>query len=175
VAINVSAPRFRGEGFVDEVLGTVQQYGVNPKLIKFELTERVLLDDHEEASAKMQLLRKEGFEFALDDFGTGYSSLQYLQKLPIGQLKIDQSFIRDIALDTQDRTIVRTIISMASTLGLECIAEGVETEEQLQLLIEDGCDQFQGYLFDKPQPVEQFEAMLRAAATPGARGMVAAP
>lgn len=175
VAINVSAPRFRGEGFVDEVLGTVRQYGVNPKLIKFELTERVLLDDHQEASAKMQLLRKEGFEFALDDFGTGYSSLQYLQKLPIGQLKIDQSFIRDIALDTQDRTIVRTIISMASTLGLECIAEGVETEEQLQLLIEDGCDQFQGYLFDKPQPVEQFEAMLRAAAKPGARGMAAAP
>jgi diguanylate cyclase (GGDEF)-like protein/PAS domain S-box-containing protein len=175
VAINVSAPRFRGAGFVDEVLGTVQNYGVDPKLIKFELTEGVLLENKDEASERMQLLRKEGFEFALDDFGTGYSSLQYLQKLPIGQLKIDQSFIRDIALDAQDRAIVRTIISMASTLGLECIAEGVETDEQLRLLIEDGCEQFQGYLFDKPQPVEQFEAMLRATAKRGSRAIASAP
>ena len=161
VAINVSARRFRREGFVDEVLDVIREYGVNPKCIKFELTEGVLLENKDEASETMQRLRKEGFEFALDDFGTGYSSLQYLQQLPLAQLKIDQSFIRDIALDAQDRAIVRTIIAMGSSLGLECIAEGVETEEQLNLLMEDGCSQFQGYLFGKPLPIEQFETSLR--------------
>jgi EAL domain-containing protein (putative c-di-GMP-specific phosphodiesterase class I) len=106
-------------------------------------------------------LKKIGILFSLDDFGTGYSSLQYLKRLPLDQLKIDQSFVDDLAVNSSDRVIVRTIIAMAQSLNLNVIAEGVETEEQRQLLLESGCTHYQGYLFGKPVPIEQFEVLLR--------------
>jgi EAL domain-containing protein (putative c-di-GMP-specific phosphodiesterase class I) len=108
----------------------------------------------------MNTLCKVGVRFSLDDFGTGYSSLQYLKKLPLEQIKIDQSFVRDIATDEIDRSIVRTIIAMAATMELNVISEGVETEVQRQILLKEGCSNFQGYFFGKPVPIESFEEAL---------------
>ena len=125
-----------------------------------ELTESMLLEDIEGTIANMNALREIGVRFSLDDFGTGYSSLQYLKRLPLNQLKIDQSFVHDIAVDSSDKAIVCTIIAMAHNLQLDVIAEGVETEEQRQFLLDNGCTHFQGYLFSKPVPIDQFEALL---------------
>ncbi len=160
MAVNVSANQFRQADFVDQVHATVQHHGIKPSLLKLELTESLLLDNIEEIILIMIELKAIGVQFSLDDFGTGYSSLQYLKRLPLNQLKIDQSFVRDIAVDSSDKAIVRTIIAMAHSLNLEVIAEGVETELQRQFLSDEGCSQFQGYLFSKPMPIAQFDAML---------------
>lgn len=162
LSINVSAKQFHQIDFVAQVKAAVQHHRINPSLVKLELTETMLVDDIENIINIMSDLKSFGIRFELDDFGTGYSSLQYLKKLPLHQLKIDQSFVRDIVTDNHDRSIVRTIIAMAQSLSLEVIAEGVETEEQKQLLINKGCMHFQGYLFSKPVPIEQFEALLSA-------------
>jgi len=138
----------------------VQHHAINPKLLKLELTEGMLIENIEETIATMSALNEVGVKLSLDDFGTGYSSLQYLKKLPLDQLKIDQSFVRDIATDNSDKAIVKTIIAMAHSMNLDVIAEGVETEEQRQFLMDNGCFHFQGYLFGKPVPIEQFEALL---------------
>jgi EAL domain-containing protein (putative c-di-GMP-specific phosphodiesterase class I) len=111
----------------------------------------------------MNDLKKIGIQFSLDDFGTGHSSLQYLKRLPLDQLKIDQSFIRDIVIDASDKAIVRTIIAMAQSLDLDVIAEGVETEEQRQFLLDKGCTNYQGYLFSEALPIAQFEALMKKA------------
>jgi diguanylate cyclase (GGDEF)-like protein len=160
LSVNVSASQFHEANFVTHVQSTVLQYGVNPALLKLEPTESILLDDIEGTILTMNALRTFGVHFALDDFGTGFSSLQYLKKLPLNQLKIDQSFVRDLASDPSDQAIVRTIIAMAKSLNLEVIAEGVETEVQHKILQCNGCNHFQGYLFGKPMPIEQFETML---------------
>jgi EAL domain-containing protein (putative c-di-GMP-specific phosphodiesterase class I) len=161
LAVNVSAKQFRQAEFVDQVRSALQANAVNPKLLKLELTESLLLDNIESTICKMKVLKEIGVQFSLDDFGTGYSSLQYLKRLPLHQLKIDQSFVRDLTVDNSDKAIVDTIISMAHSLNLDVIAEGVEMEEQRQYLEKAGCLKYQGYLFSKPVPIDQFEALLR--------------
>ena len=161
LAVNVSAKQYRQAGFVSQVLASIQRHTINPSLLKLELTESMLLDDIEDAIATMNALGEIGVQFSLDDFGTGYSSLQYLKRLPLYQLKIDQSFVRDIAFDMHDRSIVRTIIAMAKSMDLKVIAEGVETEEQRFILLNNGCTHYQGYLFGKPIPIEEFEKLLK--------------
>ena len=161
IAVNVSAKEFRQDNFIEQVKNTVLQKNINPKLLKLELTESLLLTDIEETIEIMTRLNEIGVSFSLDDFGTGYSSLQYIKRLPIEQLKIDQSFVRDITSDSSDKVIVRTIIAMAQSLSLNVIAEGVETDEQLKFLKDNGCLDYQGYLFGKPVPIEQFESWFK--------------
>jgi len=161
LAVNVSAKQFRQGNFVAQVKVAVQRHAINPNMLKLELTESMLLDNIEDTIATMNELKEIGIQFSLDDFGTGYSSLQYLKRLPLDQLKIDQSFVRDIATDSSDNTIVRTIIAMAHSLDIDVIAEGVEMEEQRQLLLGSGCAHYQGYLFGKPVPIGQFEELLK--------------
>jgi diguanylate cyclase (GGDEF)-like protein/PAS domain S-box-containing protein len=156
IAVNVSAKQFRQLGFVESIRTAVQQAGIKPHLLKLELTESLLLDNIADTIVTMNALKAIGVIFSLDDFGTGYSSLQYLKQLPIDQLKIDQSFVRDIAIDLSDQAIVSTIIAMAKSLKLNVIAEGVETMEQQRFLFSHGCFHYQGYLFGKPMPIEEF-------------------
>ena len=166
LAVNVSAKQFHQKDFVTQVKAAIKHHNVNPALLKLELTESMLLNDIDDIIVKMDELRKVGVQFSLDDFGTGYSSLQYLKKLPLTQLKIDQSFVRDITVDASDRAIVRTIIVMAESLGINVIAEGVETIEQWQYLFDNGCSHYQGYLLSKPLPINLFEARLKQKDTP---------
>jgi len=161
LSVNVSAKQFHQADFVSQVMMTIQQHAINPARLKLELTESILLDDIEVTITKMKTLAESGIQFSLDDFGTGYSSLQYLKRLPLDQLKIDKSFVDDLVTDSNDQVIVRTIISMAYSLGLSVIAEGVETKEQQQLLLEEVCMQYQGYLYSKPVPIDEFEALLK--------------
>jgi EAL domain-containing protein (putative c-di-GMP-specific phosphodiesterase class I) len=161
LAVNVSAKQFRQPDFVAQVQAAVQRHAINPMLLKLELTESMLLENIEDTIATMNELNEIGIQFSLDDFGTGYSSLQYLKRLPLDQLKIDQSFVRDIATDSSDIAIVRTIVAIARSLDMAVIAEGVETENQRQLLLKNGCSNYQGFLFGKPLPIGQFEALLK--------------
>jgi diguanylate cyclase (GGDEF)-like protein/PAS domain S-box-containing protein len=163
LSVNVSARQFHHPDFADLVIRTLGETGANPYNLKIELTESVLIDDVEDTVAKMNRLKAIGVDFSLDDFGTGYSSLAYLKRLPLGQLKIDQSFVRDVLVDQSDAAIVRTIIALGKSLDLKVIAEGVETKEQRDLLDRDGCTAFQGYMFSRPLPSEQFEGFLRSA------------
>ncbi|HAF45670.1 MAG TPA: GGDEF-domain containing protein [Gallionellaceae bacterium] len=160
LAVNVSARQFRQSDFVTRVARALQESGAKPSHLKLELTESVVLENIEETIAKMRELKLLGVSFSMDDFGTGYSSLQYLKQLPLDQIKIDQSFVRDITSDTNDAAIVQTIIAMSVALGLNVIAEGVETEAQREFLDKHGCHAFQGYLFSMPLPLEQFEALV---------------
>jgi EAL domain-containing protein (putative c-di-GMP-specific phosphodiesterase class I) len=161
LSVNVSAKQFHQAEFVAQVQSAVQRHAINPQLLKLELTESILLERIDDTIATMHTLKAIGIRFSLDDFGTGYSSLQYLKRLPLDQLKIDQSFVHNLAVDSSDKAIVRTIIAMANSLNLDVIAEGVETEEQRQLLLDAGCTHYQGYLFGKPVPIEQFEELLK--------------
>jgi diguanylate cyclase (GGDEF)-like protein/PAS domain S-box-containing protein len=161
LAVNVSAKQLNQVDFVEQVITTIKRHGTNPARLKLELTESMLVDNINDIIAKMNALNAIGICFSLDDFGTGYSSLQYLKILPLEQLKIDRSFVRDVATNKSDRTIVRTIITMASSLGINVIAEGVETLEQHQFLLDNACLHFQGYLFSKPVPIEEFEIILK--------------
>jgi diguanylate cyclase (GGDEF)-like protein/PAS domain S-box-containing protein len=156
MAINVSARQFRQPGFVDQVLRVIERTGADPRLIKLELTESLLVANVENTIDTMRVLKENGIGFALDDFGTGYSSLAYLKRLPLDQLKIDQSFVRDVLTDPNDAAIARTILGLGHSLGLEVIAEGVETAEQRNFLAMHGCRAFQGYLFGRPVSAEQF-------------------
>ena len=157
IAVNVSARQFRHPDFCEQTLQLLQAHGANPLRLKLELTESLLLTDIEDAVQKMGVLRAKGVGFALDDFGTGYSSLSYLKRLPLDQLKIDQSFVRDVLVDPNDAAIARTILNLAQSLDLGVVAEGVETEGQRAFLLQSGCKAFQGYLFSRPVPLAQLK------------------
>ena len=161
LSINISAKQLIQADFVTQVHDALQRHEIDPSKLKLELTESVMINDFDTIIASMQALFALGISFSLDDFGTGYSSLQYLKKLPLSQLKIDKSFVEDIAVDKSDLAISRTIIAMAYNLELNVIAEGVETEEQKQCLMDLDCMHFQGYLFGMPMPIDKFEASLR--------------
>lgn len=162
LAVNVSSRQFHDPDFIEHVRATIAKNGVQPGHLKLELTESMLLENVEETIHTMKSLQEIGVRFSLDDFGTGYSSLQYLTRLPLNQLKIDQSFVSDMTRNQSGYEIVRTIIAMAQSLELDVIAEGVETEDQKRILFNSGCSNFQGYLFGEPMPIKQFEAALSA-------------
>ncbi|MCO5356660.1 EAL domain-containing protein [Acidovorax kalamii] len=162
LAVNVSARQFRHSHFVDEVLGVLEETGANPHRLKLELTETLLLDDVADTIERMEQLRRHGVGFSLDDFGTGYSSLSYLKRLPLDQLKIDQGFVRDLLTDADDASIARTIVTLAHSMDLGVIAEGVETCEQRDMLIGLGCLTWQGYLFGRPGPAAELQAAAAA-------------
>jgi len=158
IAVNVSARQFRESNFVSQTLATLQRTRANPQRLKLELTESVLIADAEDVIVKMNALKAIGIGFAIDDFGTGYSSLSYLKRLPLERLKIDQGFVRNILMDPDDAAISRAVIAMATSMGLGVIAEGVETEAQRDFLASLGCHNYQGYLFSRPLPIQEFEA-----------------
>jgi diguanylate cyclase (GGDEF)-like protein/PAS domain S-box-containing protein len=157
LSVNVSARQFHQTDFVSQICDSLARSGANPARLKLELTESAVLSNVEESIHRMHELRRMGITFALDDFGTGYSSLAYLKRLPLDQVKIDQSFVQDLSHDANDAAIVRAILAMSHSLSLHVIAEGVETEAQRAFLIENGCTDFQGFLFGKPLPMHRWE------------------
>ena len=160
IAVNVSARQFRRTDFVEQVTTLLHRTGANPARLKLELTESLLVKDVESTIVTMNRLRSMGVRFSLDDFGTGYSSLAYLKRLPLDQLKIDQGFVQDILENTNDAAIAKMIVALADSIGLSVIAEGVETQAQREMLSSLGCHAFQGYLFSRPVPLLEFEALL---------------
>ncbi len=161
MAVNVSAKEFCAPDFVLNAMGILNKTGADPTKLKLELTESLLVDNVEDVIEKMVALKSKGVGFALDDFGTGYSSLSYLKRLPLDQLKIDRSFVRDVLVDPNDAAIARTVVALAQNLGLGVIAEGVETEAQRVFLANSGCHAYQGYFFSRPLPLADFEAFIR--------------
>jgi EAL domain-containing protein (putative c-di-GMP-specific phosphodiesterase class I) len=168
IAVNVSVRQFRHPEFVDEVVTCVRRSGIRPDRLKLELTESLLVENLDAAIAKMRSLKDMGVRLSVDDFGIGYSSLSYLKRLPIDELKIDRGFVKDILTDSNDAAIASTIIGLCRSLGLEVIAEGVETEEQRAFLARQGCQRYQGYLFCRPLPIAQLDAFMDAAGGPAA-------
>ena len=162
IAVNVSVRQFRHPEFVDLVMGIIEEAGIPASRLKLELTESLLATGMEVTIAKMDVLKKAGLTLSLDDFGMGYSALSYLKHLPLDQLKIDRAFVKDVLTDPNDAAIARTIISLAQSLGLFVMAEGVETEAQRALLARFGCDCYQGYLFCKPLPIDELECFMRS-------------
>jgi diguanylate cyclase (GGDEF)-like protein/PAS domain S-box-containing protein len=162
IAVNVSVRQFRDPDFVDEVMTAIANSGIAPHKLKLELTESLLADGIEVTVAKMGSLKAMGVTLSLDDFGMGYSSLSYLKRLPLDQLKIDREFVKDILTDANDAAIARTIIGLAQSLSLGVIAEGVETQAQRAFLAQQGCYEYQGYLFCKPLPIDELEAFMDA-------------
>ena len=163
MAVNVSARQFRQANFVEQVLAALERAGADPRKLKLEITESLLMDNLEETIEIMMRLKVHGVHFSLDDFGTGYSSLAYLQRLPLDQLKIDRAFVRDILADQASSAIAEAIVSLSRTMHLSLLAEGVETEEQREHLKGLGGHAYQGYLFSPPVPAEQFAALLQEA------------
>jgi len=160
IAVNLSMRQFRQKNFLDAVARILKETGLDPKYLDLELTESVLMEDAESVIDILNKLKATGIRLTIDDFGTGYSSLEYLKRMPINMLKIAQSFIRDITSDPDDATIATTIIRMGHSLGIEVIAEGVETVEQLNLLKGMQCDKIQGYLASRPVPAGEVEKFL---------------
>jgi EAL domain-containing protein (putative c-di-GMP-specific phosphodiesterase class I) len=161
VAVNLSTMQFQAPFFAESVAQVLREEGVDGRLIELELTERMLMDDLSEVSARLRQLSQLGIRVSVDDFGTGYSSLGHLKELPIDKMKIDSSFVRDLPGNRGSTAITRAIIQMASSLGITAIAEGVETEAQRSFLALNGCDEFQGDLISKPLPAFEFEAWVK--------------
>jgi diguanylate cyclase (GGDEF)-like protein/PAS domain S-box-containing protein len=165
LAVNISSRQLSQPDFVEQVYAILKETGANPALLKLEITESVILDNVDDTIAKMHAIRELGVNFSMDDFGTGYSSLSYLQKLPLEQLKIDQSFVRNMAFNNHDSAIIRTILALGKNLDLNIIAEGVETDIQREYLTNYGCLIFQGYLFGMPVSADVFKQSLLAVQT----------
>jgi len=159
ISVNVSANQFEQKDFVEMVEDIIKETGLNPKYLELEITEGVAMDNVEDKIRKLRELKNLGVKIAIDDFGTGYSSLNYLRRFPIDNLKIDQSFVRDINNDSA-KSIVSTIVSIGKNLNLGLIAEGVETEEQLKFMTMEQCDKIQGFIFSKPMNKDCFTEML---------------
>jgi EAL domain-containing protein (putative c-di-GMP-specific phosphodiesterase class I) len=166
LAVNISQLQFRQKDFVGRVLELMDQHHVQASLLELELTESMLVEDLPDIIQKMTTLRARGVSFSLDDFGTGYSSLNHLKRLPLNQLKIDQSFVRDVLTDANDASIARTVVALGHNLGLSVIAEGVESQAQHAFLVECGCEFFQGYLFSPALPLAAFHSFVDAHAAP---------
>ena len=162
ISVNVSALQFKQSNFVEQVEEIIASTNINPHCLKLELTESMVLENVDNTIEKMHKLNQHGIDFSMDDFGTGYSSLSCLKRLPLKQLKIDQSFVRDITTDPDDAAIVQAIINLSSSLNYDVIAEGVETHEQRKFLYKNGCSQYQGYLFSRPVPINEFEKIVSA-------------
>jgi EAL domain-containing protein (putative c-di-GMP-specific phosphodiesterase class I) len=160
MAVNVSARQFHQPGFVNQVMTALEKSGADANKLKLELTESVMLSNVDDTIAKMKILQKQGVRFSLDDFGIGYSSLSYLKRLPLDQLKIDRSFVRNLLTDPDDSAIAKMVVGLARDMHLDIIAEGVETEAQRNFLAQCGCRDYQGYLFSAPLPSEEFTRLL---------------
>jgi EAL domain-containing protein (putative c-di-GMP-specific phosphodiesterase class I) len=160
VAVNLSGRDFQNVGLAAKVAGLVREAGIDPGCLEIEITESVAMHDFSRTLHVLQGLREEGIRVAIDDFGTGYSSLAYLKRFPIQTLKIDRAFINEMMENPQDRAIVNAIIGMAHALNMEVLAEGVERPDQLQYLLDRGCDRAQGWHFGKPVPAAEFQAMV---------------
>jgi EAL domain-containing protein (putative c-di-GMP-specific phosphodiesterase class I) len=158
ISVNVSPKQFKDPNFVERVQGVLYDTGADPARLRIEITESTLIDNIDQTIFRLQQLKALGISFSIDDFGTGYSSLAYLKRLPVDVIKIDQSFVRDIETDSNDAAIVETIIVMAKHLGLDVVAEGVETETMRAFLLSKGCLQFQGYLFSRPLPFHELQS-----------------
>jgi len=173
VAVNVSAVQFRQEGFLELIRRVLGDTGLSPQYLELELTESLIMSNSETILSMLRQLKATGVKLSIDDFGTGYSSLSYLKHFPVYKLKVDRSFVRDITLDPDDAAIISTIISMAKSLNLKAIAEGVETQEQMTFLRQHQCDEVQGYYFSQPLPADDFASFARRAARPGSKAAVA--
>lgn len=170
IAVNVSSHQFQSDSLVDDVLGAAADAGIEPRFLELEITESVLLQDAECILAALMAFKEAGITLSVDDFGTGYSSLRYLKRFPIDTLKIDQSFVEFLATDPDDATICAAILAMAQQLGLNVVAEGVETKEQLEFLRLHKCDQIQGFLCSKPLPPTKFMMFMNKATADAASG-----
>lgn len=157
LSVNISARQLQQDNFVEQVLSIIDNQDANPERLNLELTESILLQDIKSVIAKMKRLKDYGLRFALDDFGTGYSSLSYLSRLPLDQIKIDQSFVRNVGSKKHDAIIIEALIGLGQRLGLCVVAEGIETSSQLDYLSQHGCTSYQGYLFGRAVPVEEFQ------------------
>jgi len=160
LGVNISPRQFRSANFVDDVIALLKEESFAPDLIEMEITEGIVIQNLDETIGTMTTLKEQGIHFALDDFGTGYSSISYLKQLPVSILKIDKSFVRDLTLDRNDRVLVETITAMGNMLELEVVAEGVETQDQLDFIQQYGCRFYQGYFRSEPLPPEEFEVLL---------------
>jgi EAL domain-containing protein (putative c-di-GMP-specific phosphodiesterase class I) len=162
LSVNISALQFRQPDFETRLQAILAEHDVAPAALMLEITESLTMTDEGDTIASMARLVSQGFRFSMDDFGTGYSSLSYLKRLPLHELKIDRSFVDDLPDDPNDVAIVRMILSMADTLGLTVVAEGVETQAQADFLVAHGCHSLQGYLFSRPTPVDVWLAGLKS-------------
>ncbi len=169
LCVNISPRQFRQADFVERVDSCLASSHLPPNMLKLEITEGIVIQNIDDTIAKMNRLKRLGVTFAMDDFGTGYSSLTYLKRLPVDVLKIDQSFVRDATLDANDAEIIRAIVAMAHSLGLDIIAEGVEQHDQLEFLQQQGCHHYQGYLFSKAVPLQSFHQLLHDNRLPAPR------
>jgi len=162
VAVNLSPVQFRNRNMVALVDDILARTGLDPKRLELELTETILMHDADAVTIELRELRKRGVSVSIDDFGTGYSSLAYVKKFPVDRIKIDQSFVRNLTSDPNDAAIVRAIVNLGHSLGIDVIAEGVDSADQVEMLRAEGCEEAQGFLFAKPLPVEEFLALVQA-------------